>query len=82
MTGKDLLCYIIDNNLLDEPVFKDGKFMGFFTEAEVAERLNCGTATVRAWVHMGRLDGIRIGDAVYIPVTSLTKLEKELVCVS
>ena len=37
MTGRDLIVYIMLNKLEDEQVFKDGKLLGFLTEAEAAE---------------------------------------------
>ena len=67
MTGKDLIIYILENDLENEPVFKDGKFIGFVTAGEVAIKMNVGVATVHAWIKQNRLDSITIGDTVYIP---------------
>jgi hypothetical protein len=44
MTGRDLIVYILQNNLENEPVFKDGKFIGFMTEGEAAEKFDVGVA--------------------------------------
>lgn len=82
MTGKDLLCYIIDNNLLNEPVFNDGKFIGFFAEEEVAKRFDVGTATIRVLANMGKLDAIRVNDKMYISITSIVKYEREQACIT
>lgn len=78
MTGRDLILYILQNNLEDEPVFKDGVFLGFITVGEAATRLGVGTATVRVWVNQGALDGIRIDNTIYIPISSVERLEKEV----
>lgn len=67
MTGKDLIIYILENNLENEPVFQHGKFIGFVTAGEVAERLNVGVATVYVWVYQKRLEGILVGGTLYIP---------------
>lgn len=70
MTGRDLIVYILSNHLEDEPVFKDGKFIGYLTAAEAAEKMNVGEATVWAWVMQGRLDGTyfkTLQDNLYIP---------------
>ena len=67
MTGRDLIVYILSNGLEDEPVFKDGKFIGFLTASEAAEKLNVGVATVGALVVQGQLEGNVFGDDVYIP---------------
>lgn len=48
MTGRDLIIYILENSLEDEPVFKDGKFIGFITDAEAAVRLKTGISTLAA----------------------------------
>ena len=40
MTGRDLIIYILENGLEDEPVFKDGKFIGFITTGEAAVQCN------------------------------------------
>ena len=70
MTCRDLIVYILTNGLEDEPVFKDGKFVGFMTKEEVAIQLNTGTATVEALVSRDMLEGIQIGDTVYISANS------------
>ena len=67
MTGKDLIIYILENGLLDEPVFKDGRLLGFMTAMEAAIKFEVGVATIDLWVKMGSLDGIRLGDEIYIP---------------
>lgn len=74
MIGRDFIIYILSNGLEDEPIFKDGSFIGFITPHEAAEKMNVGVATIYVWISQKRLDGISIGDMVYIPVTSLQKL--------
>ena len=78
MTGRDLIIYILANNLENEPAFKDGKFIGFLTVNEAAERLFVGNATIRAWVELGMLDAVRPVEDMYIPVTCNTMLGKDL----
>lgn len=67
MTGRELIVYILANNLEDEPVFKNGKFIGFITASEAAVKMDVGVATIYTWIHQGRMSGILIGDVVYIP---------------
>ena len=62
MTGRDLIIYILNHNLEDVDIFKDGKFVGFITEDEAAVKLNVGVATIRAWVSIGMLYGVKIND--------------------
>lgn len=67
MTGRELILYILENGLEDEPVFKDGKFIGFITAGEAAVKLNVGVPTVYVLVSQRKLDGVFINGAMYIP---------------
>lgn len=68
MTGRELILYILANGLENEPIFKDGKFIGFMTVEEAAEKMNVGVATIHAWLSQKRIDGVSVGNAIYIPV--------------
>ena len=57
MTGRDLIVYILSNGLENNPVFKDGKFIGFISAGEAAAKLNVGVATICALVAQGKLEG-------------------------
>jgi hypothetical protein len=70
MTGRDLVLYILQNRLEDEPVFEDGIFLGFMNEMEAAVKFNVGTSTIRAWVYREMLPAIRIGSVLYIPANA------------
>ncbi len=72
MTGRDLILYILENHLEDEPIFKDGKFIGFVTPDEVAAQCHVGTATVHAWIHQGRLVSEAVREGIYIPAKAET----------
>ena len=65
MTGKDLIIYILQNNLENEVVLKDGIFIGFMDEKEAAAKFDVGTATIWGWYSLGVLDGVRFGDTLY-----------------
>ena len=67
MTGRDLILYILQNGLEDEPVFKDGKLVGFMRPEEAAVKFDVGESTVRAWMDAGYLPYIRIGRFIFIP---------------
>lgn len=66
ITGRDLIVYILENHLEDEPVFKDGKFVGCLTDVEAAALFNTGISTIHALVAIGKLPGVKIGDTIYI----------------
>lgn len=66
MTGRDLIVYILQNNLENEPVFKDGRFIGYMCVGEFARKHNVGIATVYTWYKLGWLDGVEIGDTLLI----------------
>ena len=65
MTGRDLILYILENNLENEQVIKDGVFIWLMNEIEAAAKFNVGVATIRAWYVYGKLDGILIGGQLY-----------------
>lgn len=70
MTGKDLIMYILENNLENEPVFKDGKPLGCMTEMEAAIKFGVGLSTVRMWANMEHIKSIKIGETLYIPANT------------
>lgn len=70
MTGRQLIIYILQNNLEDEDVFQDGVFVGLMTEEQAAARFDVGIATIRIWHMAGWLKGIEIGKEVYFPKTA------------
>lgn len=61
MTGRDLIIYILENGLEDEPVCKDKKFIGFITISEAAEKMNVGVNTIYAWIAERQIDYIDLG---------------------
>lgn len=65
MTGRDLIIYILKNNLEDEVVLKDGIFVGFMDEMEAAAKFEVGVETIRVWYTLGVLDGVAFGDTIY-----------------
>ena len=67
MTGRDLIIYILANNLEDESVFKNGRILGFMSVAEAAEKMNVGISTVYAWITQGLLNCVVIHGVIYIP---------------
>lgn len=70
MTGRDLIIYILQNDLEDKPIFEDGKLLGFINVVEASAKFNVGPSTVFAWIDMGWLDAIRIGNRIYIPANA------------
>lgn len=65
MTGRDLIMYILQNNLENEVVIKDGVFIWLMTEEEAAVRYDVGVSMIRAWYACGMLSGTKIGDRLY-----------------
>lgn len=65
MTGKELILYILQNNLENTIVLEDGFFVGFMTEEEVAVKFDVGIETVRAWYSCKMAKATKIGDTLY-----------------
>ena len=79
MTGRELIMYILENHLEDEPVFQNGTFVGYVSDVKFAEILGVGVATVRAWIMMGRIkDASMIGDAMFISTIYISTLKSEV----
>ena len=79
MTGRELIMYILENHLEDEPVFQNGTFVGYVSDVKFAEMLGVGVATVRAWIMMGRInDAIMTGDAMFVPAIYINTLKSEV----
>lgn len=66
MTGRDLIVYILQNGLEDEPVFKDMRFIGYITANDAAKKLNVGVATIQGLVSQNKLEGLLINGKLYI----------------
>lgn len=77
MTGRDLIIYILKNNLEDEPVFKDGKILGFLTQEEAALKFGVGPATVELWYKLQMIEGITLGERIYILADAIPKFPSE-----
>lgn len=60
MTGRELIIYILQNNLEDEVVID--------TESveEVALHYGVGISTVKAWYEMGQINGIKVNDTLHL----------------
>ena len=66
MTGRDLIIYILQNNLEDVQIFEDGKLPGYMTVEETAVKMKTGVETVKLLYRMKKLRGIEIGNTIYI----------------
>jgi hypothetical protein len=77
MTGRDLIIYILQNNLEDKDVFENGVFVGFMTEEEAAAKFKVGVPTIRVWHSLGFINGISIGNNLYILRDTVDPRNKE-----
>lgn len=71
MTGKDLMLYILNNNLEDKPVYEDGKLLGFMDVTEAAAKFNVGVNTIFTWIGFKCIEHIMIADMIYIPIDAI-----------
>lgn len=77
MTGRELILYILENQLEDEPVFEDGRLLGFLNTNQAAVKFQVGAATVKLWYALGVIDGIEIGEEIYIPADTVMLVGEE-----
>lgn len=66
MTGRDLIMYILANKLEDEPIYKDGMLVGLITADDAATKLGVGVATIHAWIELGLMDYVLIGNQYFV----------------
>ena len=67
MTGRDLILYILRNDLENEPVFKDGTMLGFITIEDVAKKFEVGVGTIYAYIMMNQIDHVFVGTHYLFP---------------
>ena len=67
MTGKELIIYILQNDLENEVVVKDGILVChmLMNEEEAAVKFGVGISTIKAWHACGMLSGTKINDHLY-----------------
>lgn len=66
MTGKELIMYILQNDLENEQVFTENGFMNLISESEAAVKFDVGEATIRTWFELGLIKGVKIGNEIYV----------------
>lgn len=74
MTWKEMIVYVLQNNLEDKEVFENGKINGFMTIPEAATKLEVGEATIKIWLELGYLEQIKVGETIFIPEMSKVKM--------
>lgn len=66
MTGKELIIYILENNLENEAIFSDRFTNKLMTVEEAAVKFKVGNATIVTWYNMHMIPGITINGKIYI----------------
>ena len=74
MTGKELIIYILENDLGDSPVFEDNTFIGFVPAGRVAEELGIGLTSLWIKLELYDVDYIEVNGDVYLPFDYKSKL--------
>ena len=70
MTGRELIVYILQHGLEDEPVIKDDQIAGYISIEDFAKRGIVGIETVKAWIKLEMLDSVQIGNKIFVPIDS------------
>lgn len=66
MTGKELIIYILENNLENVEIFDDNLNFIFMSIEEAAVQFECGPSTIVTLIKLGRLNAITIDGKYYI----------------
>lgn len=64
ITGKDIITYILENDLVNEPVISNVSDI-LATPEEVAVKFGVGTAVVETMYELGLIKGFNIGGKLY-----------------
>lgn len=73
MTGRDMIIFILSHNLEDTEL-SDILTTWFISKMEAAKKFNVGLATVEAWFNHNQIDGLKIGDTIYISRSSKPRI--------
>ena len=66
MTGKELIIYILENNLENVEIFDDNLNFIFMSIEEAAVQFECCPSTIVTLIKLGRLNAITIDGKYYI----------------
>lgn len=77
MTGKDLIIYILRNNLENEELLSTGLKPLLMTTNQAAIKWGCGPSTVKAMIEMQRVRGTKIGDEYFVFAFEPNPFEKQ-----
>lgn len=67
-TCRDLINYILENHLEDEPIHQEnGVIVGFETIEEAAKRLEVTDSIIKVWINQGKIDGLLVNGNVIVP---------------
>lgn len=71
MTGREIIMYILENNLENEEFNNSSVFIDYITTGEAAIKFNVGYATIKAWIDEDKIHGaINVDGKIYIPRTT------------
>lgn len=76
MTGRELIIYILENGLEDKELFSQNLTPLFISVEKAAVRWNCGTATVKAMIEIGKVKGAKIADEYFVLASQPNPFEK------
>lgn len=66
ITGRELIIYILENNLEDTVFINDGETYGFTSVDKAAADLEVGPATMETWFDIFKIKPRKIGNTRYI----------------
>ena len=78
MNGRELIIYILKNNLEDEEVFSEEFWARMPSPMTVAIKFNVGVATVDTWIANKQLEAIEFNGKTYVTPESLRKFTEKV----
>ena len=77
MTGRQLIIFILENNLENIEIVDAGKLKGVMTLDKAAVKWDTGVHTLKALFSMGKIPGIEIDGTIYIYEWAENPFKKE-----
>lgn len=66
MTGRELIIYILKNNMEDTEIFSEGFSPLFITTEEAAKKWECGPATIKTLIELKKIKGFKYENMYYV----------------
>lgn len=76
MNGKELCIFILTNHMLDDDI-ETILDKAFVSVEQIAEHFKVACPTVRAWIELGKIKGVKLGETYYVQRDEYERVVKD-----